>query len=260
MRNMKGAGVVDSVAMSITGHKTRSMYERSQDQEPRVQPGGRRGLLRPVPDGLIACAKDSLSGANVSAVAHDNPRYTVGYTLTLGGGGEAAAASASPSVRPADEGAPGGPAQVVWEVALVREAPKTGKILARLPKGRWVGGTTPYFMAPGGGTIDEAGVFCSLIDEATDARVAVLPPDDLPSLVAGRFANGFLHRLKYYLETRRPKGLAVLCSCAPGQLSWTSEADHCSVFGYYVALGWSGKAATWRRTGATPGASGTSPS
>jgi hypothetical protein len=71
----------------------------------------------------------------------------------------------------------------------------TEGVLARLPKGRWVGGTTPYFMAPGGGTIDEARVFFSLIDEATDSRVAVLPPDDLPSLVAGRFANGFSYLL-----------------------------------------------------------------
>jgi hypothetical protein len=67
----------------------------------------------------------------------------------------------------------------------------TEDVLAGLPTGRWVGGTTPYFMAPGGGTIDAGRVFCSLIDEATDARFAVLPPNELPSLVAARFADGF---------------------------------------------------------------------
>jgi hypothetical protein len=65
----------------------------------------------------------------------------------------------------------------------------------------------------------------------------------------GVFANGFLHRLKSYLETKRPRGLAILCSSAPGQLSWTSEADRCSVFGSYVALGMSGKATSWDPSG-----------
>src|SRR5262249_55380939 len=38
-------------------------------------------------------------------------------------------------------------------------------------------------------------------------------------------------------------------SCAPGQVSWASEADRCSVFGHFVALGLSGKAAGFDPTG-----------
>lgn len=61
----------------------------------------------------------------------------------------------------------------------------------------------------------------------------------------GIYANGFLHRLKSRLESKPLKGLVVLSSCAPGQVSWTSEADRSSVFGHYVALGLSGKASGW---------------
>jgi hypothetical protein len=64
-------------------------------------------------------------------------------------------------------------------------------MLASLPSGRWVGGTTPYFMAPEGGRVDQTHLFCSIIEEATDARAAVLPPDSLPNVVGGRYANGF---------------------------------------------------------------------
>ena len=57
----------------------------------------------------------------------------------------------------------------------------------------------------------------------------------------GVYANGFLHELKKALE-KTPNKLAILCSCAPGQTSWTSEFDGRSVFGYYVEMGLSGKA------------------
>jgi hypothetical protein len=46
--------------------------------------------------------------------------------------------STSASVRPPSDTAEGS-AQIVWEVALVRDAPKTGgKIVARLPRGTTV--------------------------------------------------------------------------------------------------------------------------
>jgi hypothetical protein len=89
-------------------------------------------------------------------------------------------------------------------------------VLAGLPKGRWVGGTTAYFMAPGGGAIDQERVFCTLIDEATDSQVAVLPPGELPSVVDGRFKNGFSYLLlpafseahrRYSLDAAQYRGL-----------------------------------------------------
>jgi hypothetical protein len=61
----------------------------------------------------------------------------------------------------------------------------------------------------------------------------------------GVFANGFVARLKSYLETNPVPGLAVLSSCAPGQIGWVSETDTSSVFGYYVAQGLAGAASDW---------------
>src|SRR5262249_12493674 len=48
------------------------------------------------------------------------------------------------------------------------------------------------------------------------------------------FGNGFLAAFRARLLGARAKGLAVLCSCSPGQTSWESEVDRRSVFGYYV--------------------------
>jgi hypothetical protein len=89
------------------------------------------------PDALLACAKSAVSGAGLSGVAHDNPRYSVAYSVTFASEGAGApSASASASAHPASGGdAAEGAAQVVWEVAIVRDAPKTGKVVARLQHG-----------------------------------------------------------------------------------------------------------------------------
>ena len=61
----------------------------------------------------------------------------------------------------------------------------------------------------------------------------------------GVFGNGFVQRLATLMKEKKPKGLLILCSCAPGQTSWTSEADRRTVFGHFVARGLSGDAAGW---------------
>jgi hypothetical protein len=90
------------------------------------------------PDALLACAKSAMNGAGLGGVAHDNPRYSVAYSVTFAGEGAGApSASAPASARPGTGGgdAAEGTAQVVWEVAIVRDAPKTGKVVARLQHG-----------------------------------------------------------------------------------------------------------------------------
>jgi hypothetical protein len=67
--------------------------------------------------------------------------------------------------------------------------------LRTLPKGRWIGGTTPYFMTEGGGVIDSAKLFCTVVDEAQDIRTEVLTLETLPSVASGRFADGFSYLL-----------------------------------------------------------------
>jgi hypothetical protein len=87
------------------------------------------------PDALLACAKTDLAGLAVNSVPHDNPKYSVAYSLTFGGPpGASPSASATPSASHAGGDAEGS-AQVVWEVAIVRDSPKTGKVIARLQRG-----------------------------------------------------------------------------------------------------------------------------
>jgi hypothetical protein len=97
------------------------------------------------PDALLACAKGDVAGASLAGIPHDNPRYSVSYTVTFGGaagatagGAESATSTPGTPSTPASTGPVDGEAQVVWEVALIRDAPKTGKVLARLQRGSQV--------------------------------------------------------------------------------------------------------------------------
>ena len=87
-------------------------------------------------DTFAGCLRPSLEGVSLSALEHEHPRYSVSYAITIspaanGKPGAPAPASATPSAdHPAD-----GTAQVVWEVAIVRDTPRTGQVIARLQRG-----------------------------------------------------------------------------------------------------------------------------
>jgi hypothetical protein len=115
------------------------------------------------PDAFASCLKPALEGVSLANVAHEHPRYTVNYALhfTRDGNSNAAATPATPatpSVKPGapstpqatptapqatSTGTPGTPSakpsgdgnEIVWEVAIVRDAPKSGAVIARLPRG-----------------------------------------------------------------------------------------------------------------------------
>ena len=64
--------------------------------------------------------------------------------------------------------------------------------------------------------IDHERVFCTLIEEATNSRVAVLPTGELPGVVDGRFKSGFSYLLlpafseahrRYSLDAAQYRGL-----------------------------------------------------
>jgi putative aminopeptidase FrvX len=98
-------------------------------------------------DGLVACAKSAMADARLAGIAHDNQRYGVAYTVTFAEGSGAAtpAAAATVSALAGQASAPGQAApahdaidatvQVAWDVAIVRDVPRTGKIVARLEHG-----------------------------------------------------------------------------------------------------------------------------
>jgi hypothetical protein len=103
-----------------------------------------RGNALPSSEALVACAKDALAGAGgtLAGIAHDKARYSVAYSVILGASGPAASGEAPPTAaapsHPAEENRADGSAQIVWDVALLRDAPRSGKVVARLQRGTTV--------------------------------------------------------------------------------------------------------------------------
>jgi hypothetical protein len=103
------------------------------------------------PQGFASCVKGAFQGVSLGALDHQNPRYTIAYSVLFSPTDHGSPPpSASPS-SPADavpvasvthSTAPGGKStaddgnvEVAWEVAIVRDAPRTGNVVARLPRG-----------------------------------------------------------------------------------------------------------------------------
>lgn len=62
--------------------------------------------------------------------------------------------------------------------------------LSQLPPGKWVGGTSVYFVTDTGGCVDRENVFVTEFESARDARVVMYVGRDLDQLTANRFENG----------------------------------------------------------------------
>jgi hypothetical protein len=85
-------------------------------------------------DSLEQCLRESLDRVSVNAVAHDNPLYSVFYSVTFTPRDSAGGASAASLAVDQDVGGPQ-TAQVAWEVAIVRDSPRTGSVIGRLQRG-----------------------------------------------------------------------------------------------------------------------------
>jgi hypothetical protein len=96
-----------------------------------------RGQTGSSADGVLACARSDLSGVSVAGIAHDHSIYSVSYAVVFTRSGSptapAAVIASTPEGSAPDGSAP--TAQVEWDVAIVRDAPKSGKVVARLPRG-----------------------------------------------------------------------------------------------------------------------------
>jgi hypothetical protein len=86
-------------------------------------------------EALFACAKTAFEGTGITSLTHDKPKYDVLYTVTFASGQPAAGATASAKATPSASTGDETPVEVVWEVAIIRDVPKTGKVLARLQRG-----------------------------------------------------------------------------------------------------------------------------
>jgi hypothetical protein len=86
-----------------------------------------------LPDGALSPTVAMSASANASAPSPVAEASSVGVPPAVENPAPLATASASQASSQA--AADGKPTQVEWEVALVRDAPKTGKVVARLPRG-----------------------------------------------------------------------------------------------------------------------------
>lgn len=94
-------------------------------------------------DSFSACLGGLFEKVSINAVTHEHVKYSILYNLTFApgeagknagavaqGGAPAAGANAG-----AAAGESGGDAKIAWPVAVVRDAPRTGSIVGRLPRG-----------------------------------------------------------------------------------------------------------------------------
>jgi hypothetical protein len=97
-------------------------------------------------DAVTSCLKTSVHGVSPAGIPHEHARYTVSYAVTLAPGLETtppppSAVTPDPAPPPPKPEEPkveapaSGEAAVAWDVALVRDVPKTGQVVARLTRG-----------------------------------------------------------------------------------------------------------------------------
>lgn len=82
-------------------------------------------------DGTIKTfLKEQFQDVSLGPVAHEHERYVMSYSIGVGEGAAPAAGTPSGATAGAADGT-----SIVWDVAIVRDAPHTGAIVARLPRG-----------------------------------------------------------------------------------------------------------------------------
>ncbi|MEI7892642.1 MAG: SH3 domain-containing protein [Myxococcales bacterium] len=85
-----------------------------------------RATTVPNPEPLIACLKATFQGAPLGGLDHPHSRYNLLYSVVLvSAGGDTPGKDRGDAVE----------TKVVWEAGIVRDAPRTGQIVARLPRG-----------------------------------------------------------------------------------------------------------------------------
>lgn len=89
------------------------------------------------PEAFLMCMRTELNGVVLKGIPHEHPRYVVAYSVSFEPGKEAKPEPvAKNEPAPKDDGkGEHASAQVTWETALVRDQPKTGAVVARLPRG-----------------------------------------------------------------------------------------------------------------------------
>ncbi|MCL2672886.1 MAG: hypothetical protein FWF01_00675 [Alphaproteobacteria bacterium] len=99
-------------------------------------------------------------------------------------------------------------------------------VLAKLPKGRWVGGSTPYFMTPGkGGMVSRDSLFVSdITDAVATASIKKYTADSLPQVYKDCPDNGFSY--------------IIIPALSSAHMAFALNAPNYESFGFNPLIGW----------------------
>ena len=107
----------------------------------KVQLGKSTTLPRDKAEALIRCADTAFDKVSLGEVPHEHRRYTVFYVASFSTPNKAEPVADKPTVEgpvagtTTSESPANGTAAVGWDVAIVRDAPKTGTIVGRVLRG-----------------------------------------------------------------------------------------------------------------------------
>jgi hypothetical protein len=112
-------------------------------KEVRVMNGKSTTLPKEKADALVKCADIAFDKVSLAEIPHKHRRYLIFYTATFTAGDKAAVEPTAdkPTVEgpvagtTTSESPASGFATVVWDVVLVRDAPKTGTVVGRIMRG-----------------------------------------------------------------------------------------------------------------------------
>lgn len=102
----------------------------------RVLRGDKGEVPASTVQGVLTCLADYVGDITPEKIRHNYPKYRVLYTLTFyPPGARPATAPADPAAAAEESADDRGVATVAWDTALMRDEPKTGKVVARLVRG-----------------------------------------------------------------------------------------------------------------------------
>lgn len=89
------------------------------------------------PEAFLGCMRTEFNGVVLKGLSHEHPRYVVAYGVTFEAPKDEPKAETGKTgdAKTNDGKAESGSAVVTWETALLRDAPKTGGVVVRLPRG-----------------------------------------------------------------------------------------------------------------------------
>jgi hypothetical protein len=98
-------------------------------------------------ESLAGCVQQQFQSVSLGAVEHEHPRYTVSYAVILTAkpglapppeaqaAPPSAAAPRAVAVTSAANAAGDATVEVLWDMAVVRDVPRVGQVVGRLPRG-----------------------------------------------------------------------------------------------------------------------------